>query len=314
LQQVAAIADAGPQFAIIHAAHILVVAQIAAGPAVHIPCLIRLWLHLGRLHNLSAAAALVTGLLNVSTYPPGEIVVQTITLQQLATISNASLQLVVIQVTHLGVVAHIASCLTIHVATLLLWLNLLLRSGLNLRGLDHSSTARGFSARGLYLFAHFPFEIVTQTILLQQVAAVSDADLQLIVIHPAYIVVVTQVPPCQSVDVSGLILLLLYWLRPGLRLRLRLCLLLNRLRLSRLGCPILAALKFTLHPAKLPLLPFPAAIVEFALQNLLALQQLLNRHLLDLIRTLRNAADRGQRQTGGNHQRAQHGRLKYKFH
>lgn len=59
---------------------------------------------------------------------------------------------------------------------------------------------------------------------------------------------------------------------------------------------------------------FAAAIAEFALQNLLALQQLLNRHLLNLVRALRDAANRCQRKPGGNHQRAQHGRLKYAIH
>jgi hypothetical protein len=185
---------------------------------------------------------------------------------------------------------------------------------LNLRGLDYGSTARRFRTRGLNLRTHLILEIAAQTVLLQQIAASADAGLQLIVIHPARIGIVAQVAPCLTVYIGGPILLLLNRLRLGLGLRLRLLLLLNRLRLSRLDCPFLAALQFTLNATKLPFLLFTAAIVEFALQDLLTLQQLLNRHLLDLVRALRNAADRCQRKTGGNYQRAQHGRLKYPFH
>jgi hypothetical protein len=111
--------------------------------------------------------------------------------------------------------------------------------------------------------------------------------LQLVVIHPAHILVVAQVLSRLTIYVAvialllplrlGLLLLsrLLLSLRLGLLLLsgLRLRLLLLLLWLNRL---YVAVFKFTLNTTKLPFLFLAAAVVEFALQDLLALQQLLN--------------------------------------
>jgi hypothetical protein len=319
LQKIAAIANAGLQLIVVQPAHVGIVAQIAACLAIHITGLVRLWLDLGRFHNVCTTRPFGTGCINLLAYLAFKSTTQTILLQQVTAIADAGLQLIIIHSAQLFIVAQIAPGLTIYIAgiVLLLWLDLRLRNRLNLRGRDDSGTAGGFRTCCLDLRTHLILEFAAQTVLLQQVATIADAGLQLNVIQIAHICIVAQVPPRQSVYIGGLVLLL-NRLRLGLWLwlRLHLLLLLNRLRLSRLwlGCLILAALKFAPHPAKLPLLSFATAIVEFALQNLLALQQLLNGHLLNLIRALRAAADRSQRKPGGNHQRAQHGRSKYPFH
>ena len=108
-------------------------------------------------------------------------------LQKVATIANADLQLVVVQLAHIHIVAQIAARLAIYIAAIILFL------WLDLRGFDHSGTAGGFCTRGPDLITHLTLELVAQAILLQKIAAIANAGLQLVVIQFAHILVIAQI-------------------------------------------------------------------------------------------------------------------------
>ncbi|MGI9511980.1 MAG: hypothetical protein ACR2OL_03680 [Anderseniella sp.] len=276
--------------------------------------------------------------MNLFAHLAFKTVAHCVLLQQLLAIADTGLQLGIGHFANLIVFAQISPSLPIYLAftALLLGLGLLLRNRLHLWGLGGRGTACRFCACCLNLLAYPALKLAAQTLLLQQVATIADSDLQLVIVQVAHLGVVAQIAPGLTIRFGRLILLLLnrlglllllllllnglglllllLLLLNGLRLLLFLLLLLNGLRLlllllllSRLSFLILASFEFALNPAKLAPLLFAATIGELTLQNLLALQQLFDRHLPDLVLTLRNAANWRQRKASRNHQRTQHG-------